>query len=145
MPKLTLLTSAGNIHNTGGLNWGSNLKNHTRKYDAYIPIHLKTVRANPGFFNPKTTPNPVVQFVWDDGTVMHYKFEGTMFDNWSALNYPKQISPFPHKDELGRYLRKRIGIKGTRSVMKQDLTNYGRYDIDLTFNPVTNQYFADFR
>ncbi len=144
MAKLTLLTSKATMHNTGGLNWGSNKKNHTRKLDAYIPIHIKTVRNNPGFFSPKRDPNPVVTIVWDDGVRMYCKFEGTLPDRRANLKYPKQISSFPHKDILGKYFRKRLGITGFRRVFLHDLTTYGRSDIDLVYDPVANVYNADF-
>jgi len=132
MPKLTLLSLRGNVHFTGGINWGSNKKNHTRKYDAYIPIHLKTIRANHPFFLPKTDPNPVLKFTWDDGTKMLGKFEGSAKNYLDGKRYPKQISSFPHKDLLGKYLRDRMGIYSSRRVTIEDFNAYGRSDIEIT-------------
>ena len=144
MTKLTLLTSKGTMHHVGGLNWGSNKKNHTRKLDAYIPIHLKTIRNNIGFFSPKKNPNLPIKIIWDDGVIMNCKFEGTSFNRIDKKNYPKQISSYPHKDQLGKYFRKRLGVKGGRRINIQDLMAYGRTDIDLTFDSSKNVYIADF-
>jgi len=144
MAKLTLLTSKATMHHTGGLNWGSNKKNHTRKLDAYIPIHLKTIRSNPGFFNPKIHPNPVVTVIWDDGYEMKCKFEGIIYNRLDKKNYPKQISSYPHKDEMGKYFRNRIGIGGGRRFLLSDLLVYGRSDIDLVYDSSKNVYRADF-
>lgn len=144
MAKLTLLTSKGTMHHVGGLNWGSNKKNHTRKLDAYIPIHLKTIQNNIGFFSPKRNPNPPITIIWDDGVIMRCKFEGTCLNRIDKKNYPKQISSYPHKDELGKYFRRRLGVIGSRRITMQDLQNYGRTDINLTFDSSKNVYSADF-
>lgn len=143
MPKLTLLSTRGRVHFTGGLNWGSNKKNHTRQFDAYIPIHLGTIRANHPFFSPKINPNPIVKLIWDDGVEMYGKFEGTAYNMTDKLNYPKQISSYPHKDTLGKYLRNRMGITSSRRIIMNDLNSYGRTDIDIV-KISSNEFHLDF-
>lgn len=100
MAILTLLTTKGQMHRNGGLNWGINLRNHTRRFDAYIPIHIGSIRRNPGFFPPAVAPNPILNFTWDDGTVMQGKFEGTQTDSRTGIVYPKNLSSYPNKDFL---------------------------------------------
>lgn len=84
------------------------------------------------FFLPKTDPNPVLKFTWDDGTKMLGKFEGSAKNYLDGKRYPKQISSFPHKDLLGKYLRDRMGIYSSRRVTIEDFNAYGRSDIEIT-------------
>lgn len=126
MPEITLLTRNGQMHSAGGLNWGGNALNHTRPYDSYIPIHIGTIRANPGLFYPKPIVQQLINFHWDDGTVMQGLFEGN-----GPNNYPKQISSTPHKDILGRYFRTRLGLPITRRISIDDLINYGRTTVTI--------------
>jgi hypothetical protein len=131
MPEITLLTATGQMHRTGGLNWGSNALNHTRPYDTYIPIHIGTIRANPGLFYPKPAVQQIINFHWDDGTIMQGLFEGNLPDIQTGLVYPKQISSTPHKDTLGRYLRNRLGLPANRRIAMNDLINYGRTTVTI--------------
>ncbi len=131
MPEITLLTSTGKMHRTGGLNWGSNALNHTRSYDSYIPIHIGTIRANPGLFYPKTDVQQVINFYWDDNVVMQGLFEGNLRDIQTGLIYPKQISSTPHKDILGIYFRTRLGLLANRRIAMEDLVNYGRTTVTI--------------
>ncbi|WP_282044393.1 restriction endonuclease PLD domain-containing protein [Winogradskyella flava] len=126
MPDITLLTRDGLMHRTGGLNWGSNALNHTRPYDSYIPIHIGTIRSNPGLFYRKPAVQQVVNFHWDDGVVMQGLFEGNGPDG-----YPKQISSTPNKDILGRYFRGRLGLPITRRISLNNLISYGRTTVTI--------------
>ncbi|HEY9083065.1 MAG TPA: hypothetical protein VIN73_07010 [Vicingaceae bacterium] len=126
MPDITLLTKTGRMHNTGGLNWGSNALNHTRPYDSYIPIHIGTIRANPGLFDRKPAQQVIMNFHWDDGTIMQGIFGGNGPDG-----YPKQLESKPSKDVLGIYLRNRLGLPATRRISLQDLLNYGRTTVTI--------------
>jgi len=141
MANLRLLTTKGQIHKIGGLNWGSNIKNHTTPFDAYIPIHLDTLKANTNLFPPKSITQKVLKFTWDDTVVMQVIFEGTQMLN--GLTYPKQISSYPSKRSLGIYFRKRLGVSSTHIITLQDLINYGRNDINLIKISDT-EYQADF-
>lgn len=124
--NITLLTENGQMHRTGGLNWGANVLNHTRPYDSYIPIHIGTIRANPGLFYQKPNVQQVVNFHWDDGTIMQGLFEGNGSDG-----FPKQISSTPNKDTLGIYFRSRLGMPSNRRILLQDLINYGRTTVTI--------------
>ena len=143
MPILTLLTTRGQIHQAGGLNWGLNIRNHTRPFDAYIPIHIGTVRNNPGFFPPKQQRQQQLTFEWDDGTVMTGQFEGSQTDRNTGIVYPKQISSTPHKDILGIYLRNRLGVRGNRAITLADLARHGRSHVEMT-RIGRNRYRLDF-
>lgn len=59
--------------------------------------------------------------------------------------YPKQLCPFPHKNTLGHYIRKRLGLKETDliKIKKSDLDNYGRSHVTLKVLQ-NGMYFADF-
>lgn len=145
MPRLTLLTAEGTVHNAGGLNWGFSNIAHVNKLDAYIPIHIQAIRDNLDFFkNRDIKINPVLTFIWDDGKLMEGLFEGTQFNSQDGLMYPKQISSFPHKDILGKYMRDRLGVPYDRPVTLQDLKNYGRDSVDITFNSYEKTYNLDF-
>lgn len=143
MPDITLLNTKGQVHRTAGLNWGSNLNNHTRPIDAYIPIHIATIRNNPGLFRPKTTRQIVINFHWDDGTVMQGLFEGNLPDSRSNQVFPKQLSSHPHKDTLGRYFRKRLGLANNAVITLQHLLDYGRTTVTIDRIDATN-YSLDF-
>jgi hypothetical protein len=143
MAKLTLLTTKGTVHQTGGLNWGSNPNNHTTPLDAYIPLHIASVRRYAPVFAPKTPVQVPQTLTWDDGTVMQVLFEGSQTDSQNGLVYPKQIASTPSKNTLGRYLRMRMGLGAAHRITLQDLHTYGRTDIDLTATG-PNQFTADF-
>lgn len=143
MPNITLLTTKGQVHTAGGLNWGSNPNNHTRPIDSYIPIHIGTIRRYPNLFTPKGTTQTVINFHWDDGTIMHGLFEGNLPDSTTGLIYPKQISSHPHKDTLGRYLRSRLGLATNTIITLQHLQNYGRTTVTIQRIDTTN-YSLDF-
>ena len=144
MSRLTLLTAKGGMHQAGGLNWGFSPTAHVCNNDAYIPIHLKTIRSNRLFFSPiLNNSNTILTFEWDDGIVMNGKFEGTQVDSQNNLTYPKQISSCPHKDILGKYIRKRLGLNLNTFITLADLQNYGRTHIDITHISGT-RYFLDF-
>ncbi|MDY0930742.1 restriction endonuclease PLD domain-containing protein [Chryseobacterium sp. CFBP8996] len=138
MPEITLLTAKGELHETGGLNWGSNALNHTRPYDSYIPIHKDTITDNPGLFDRKAASQRIITFHWDDGSKMEVLFEGNGSDG-----YPKQIASAHHKDILGKYFRKRLGLPDNRRIQMEDLTNYGRTTISIERVDALN-YSVDF-
>jgi hypothetical protein len=138
---LTLLAAGGETHNAGGLNWGQNPNNHTTKSDAYIPIKKAHIQAFPTLFPPvKEFPknfvkgqgrsqrhNDSIEIIWDDGVIMRGLLEA--WQPWDGIKYPKQISSFPNKNELGLYLRKRLGLRPDQFVTKQHLEHYGRTNV----------------
>lgn len=145
MALFTLLTTKGLVHVTGGLNWGSNATNHTRILDAYIPIHIATIRNNYGLVPIKSPVQNlnIINVTWDDGVTMQCRFEGNITDSRNGYIYPKQISSYPNKDILGRYFRRRLNVAGTRPIVMGDLTTYGRTSVEIT-NLGNNNYNFDF-
>jgi len=141
--SMTLLGRDGEVQNFAGLNWGQNPNNHTTPNDAYIPIRTSHIRECPNLFQPKQM-NPMlldnrgrmqrhndsIEIIWDDGVTMEGLFEGSQpVDN---IIYPKQISSFPSKSQLGEYIRERIGVPLGQPVRKHHLERYGRLDIEIS-------------
>ena len=103
------ITNPGEVHKAAGLNWGFS-NGLSLPNDAYIKIPSQLIRENALLFPPKRTDsNEYIDVIWDDGTKMQMLLEGTQtIDN---VDYPKQISTYKNKKELGIYLRNRIGKK----------------------------------
>jgi hypothetical protein len=133
MPDITLLDAEGNIHETAGINWGTNLQNHTTPIDAYIPINIAEVRQNPGLFDLKGPQQVIVTLHWDDGEIMTAQFEGN-----SVGEYPKQLASTPHKNTMGAYLRRRFGIANNEIFTMEHLDNYGRRTVTIERIDATN-------
>jgi hypothetical protein len=141
--RMTLLGNDGQVQNAAGLNWGQNPQNHTRPNDAYIAIRTSHIRDYPYLFPPKQV-NPMhqdnrgrvhrhndsIEIIWDDGIVMEGLLEGSQPVN--GMTYPKQISSFPTKSELGEYIRERIGVPLGQPVRRHHLDTYGRTDIAVS-------------
>lgn len=140
---MTLLGRNGEVQNAAGLNWGQNPNNHTTPNDAYIPIRTTHIRDFPNLFPPKQL-NPLeidgrgrmqrhndsIEIIWDDGLTMEGLLEGSQ--PVEGVIYPKQISSFPIKAELGEYIRNRIGVPLGQPVRKHHLESYGRTDIEVS-------------
>lgn len=74
--------------------------------------------------------NDSIEIIWDDGITMEGLLEGSQpIDD---VVYPKQISSFPVKAELGEYIRNRIGVPSGQPVRKHHLERYGRSDIAIS-------------
>ena len=140
---LTLLGINGEVQNTAGLNWGQNPSNHTRPNDAYIKIRTHDIRQFPDLFPPKQLNplhidirgrvqrhNDAIELIWDDGKTMEGLLEGSQTIN--GVIYPKQLSSFPSKSELGEYIRNRIGVPLGQPIRRFHLERYGRIDIDIS-------------
>lgn len=140
---MSLLGNDGEVQNAGGLNWGQNPNNHTRPNDAYIAIRTPHIRNYPNLFPPKQI-NPMhldnrgrvhrhndsIEIIWDDGLTMEGLFEGSQ--PVDGETYPKQISSFPVKSELGEYIRQRINVPLGQPVRRHHLESYGRTDIAVS-------------
>lgn len=127
---LEFLDRKGNLGRTSGLNWGQGSKAHTNRDDAYIPIRRNDILRRKELFEPKAGGSgQVVTLYWDDGTVMSARFEGTQL--LGGYRYPKQISSFSAKAELGRYLRLRLGVALGARVDINDLDRYGRTSVGI--------------
>ncbi len=140
---LSLLGRGGEIQNAAGLNWGQNPNNHTNVNDAYIPIRTIDIKTFPNLFPPKQlTPieneeggrphrhNDSIDIIWDDGFTMTGLLEGSQ--EIEGVVYPKQISSFPNKSDMGIYLRDRLGVPRGQPVRKYHLESYGRQDVEIS-------------
>lgn len=141
--SMTLLGRDGEVQNAAGLNWGQNPNNHTTLNDAYIAVRTSHVRDYPHLFPPKQLDpqhtdirgrmqrhNDAIEMIWDDGLTMEGLFEGTQ--PVEGIIYPKQISSFPVKAQLGEYIRHRIGVPPGQPVRRHHLERYGRTDITVS-------------
>ncbi len=121
--------SAGQIPTRSGINW-SHANAHVCASDAYIPIRQGDLLAHPSLFPMVEDGASVVDVIWDDGCRMRCTFEGTQVFNGKI--YPKQISSYDDKSQLGEYLRKRLGVSGDHVVSMDDFDRYGRSHVDIT-------------
>ena len=141
--SMTLLDRNGEVPSTSGLNWGQNPRNHTRPNDAYIPVRTRHIRNFPELFPPKQLNplnvnaggriqrhNDAVEIIWDDGVNMEVLLEGSQ--PIDGITYPKQISSFPVKSELGEYFRHRLSVPLDQPVRRHHLENYGRTDVAVS-------------
>lgn len=136
------------VHERSGLNWGF-ANAHTADGDAYIAIRTEDLRNYPQLFPPKQ-PEPLklnpgmyrknhrhndsIDILWDDGTNMIGLLEGTQLKEIDGKEdyYPKQISSTPTKAELGKYLRKRLGVQDNEQITIDHLNAYGRDTISVS-------------
>lgn len=141
--SMSLLGRDGEVQNAAGLNWGQNPNNHTTPNDAYIALRTQYIRDYPHLFQPKQMNpqhldnrgrmqrhNDSIEIIWDDGVTMEGLLEGSQPVN--GMIYPKQISSFPAKAELGEYIRTRIGVPLGQPVRRHHLERYGRTDIQVS-------------
>lgn len=141
--SMSLLGRDGEVQNAAGLNWGQNPNNHTTPNDAYIALRTQHIRDYPHLFQPKQMNpqhidnrgrmqrhNDSIEIIWDDGVTMEGLLEGSQPVN--DMIYPKQISSFPAKAELGEYIRTRIGVPLGQPVRRHHLERYGRTDIQVS-------------
>lgn len=141
--SMSLLGRDGEVQNAAGLNWGQNPNNHTTPNDAYIALRTQHIRDYPHLFQPKQMNpqhldnrgkmqrhNDSIEIIWDDGVTMEGLLEGSQPVN--GMIYPKQISSFPAKAELGEYIRTRIGVPLSQPVRRHHLERYGRTDIQVS-------------
>lgn len=118
----------GDTHQTAGLNWGQRDKRDSN--EAYIPIP-KEVRDR-SFFPPiaerftaltDDDKSLILVVAQDEGKALH-----STLDN----------------SELGKYLRRRLGVPSGKFVTRQHLERYGRLDVSFyRIDPET--YQMDFR
>jgi len=145
--SMSLLMPSGRVHNASGLNWGymkNGLPSPKRGIDdACIPIRVDHIKRFPTLFPLKLTAselrdargrrqrdNEAIEIIWDDGITMEGLLEGTQ--PLEGVKYPKQISSFPDKSELGEYIRNRIGVPLGQPVRTHHLVSYGRPDIKVS-------------
>ena len=125
-------TKRGGVPVAASLNWGFS-NGAPSPNDAYIKIPAKCIRENPLIFPQKNKNiNLPIDVIWDDGTEMQMLLEGNM--TIDGCIYPKQISTYKDKSEIGVYLRRRIGEKIDKDlVIPENLSK-------TNFRTVVNDY-----
>lgn len=103
-------TTKGQVHAAAGLNWGYS-SGAPLLGDAYIPINKDDILKSGQMFIKPSNVNIPIKAIWDDGKEMTLLLEGVRFNSSDNKIYPKQISSYKNKSEIGNYLRKRIGDK----------------------------------
>lgn len=119
--RISLLKRDGDLSLAGsGLNWGhrkNKLKRETNQ--AYLRIPKATHKVK-GFLPPRAYSFTVLT---DDNE---------SFDCTIQQQGDKGLSTTNNNSDLGRYFRRRLGVKDGAVVYKQDLLDYGRTDYLLT-------------
>ncbi|MCM1229117.1 MAG: NgoFVII family restriction endonuclease [Ruminococcus flavefaciens] len=139
MPRLELYSVRdGEVPKHSGLNWCF-ANAHVKPEDAYIALTIPFFKNNPDFF-PKV--GSIINVKWDDGVEMHCLLEATQTIN--GIVYPKQLSTYNEKSELGHYLRQRLGVNASHVITLNDLNNYGRNYIDVICITKHRDYYFDF-
>lgn len=119
--RISLLKGDGDLSLAGsGLNWGhrkNKLKRETNQ--AYLRIPKATHEVK-GFLPPRAYTFTVLT---DDNE---------SFDCTIQQQDDKGLSTTNNNSDLGRYFRKRLGVRDGAVVAKQDLVDYGRTDYLLT-------------
>lgn len=136
IPNLELYSvREGRVQPQAGLNWCF-ADAHVNTEDAYIALTTEFFRNNPYFFPPHGS---IINVTWDDGRTMMCLLEGTQKINCEI--YPKQISSYNDKSVIGHYLRNRLGVSPTKLITMDDLNNYGRNFISVSYKGGNNYYF----
>ncbi|MGN0499356.1 MAG: hypothetical protein ACI4F6_09910 [Acutalibacteraceae bacterium] len=139
MPRLELYSVRdGEVPKQSGLNWCF-ANAHVKPEDAYIALTTQFLKNYPDFF-PKG--GNIINVEWDDGVKMYCLLEATQLIN--GIVFPKQISTYNKKAELGHYLRQRIGVSANHVITIADLNSYGRNYVDVTCITRHRSYFFDF-
>lgn len=152
------------VHNVDGLNWGNGphsstspnmesvlpiRKFHITNYPLLIPFNGAVGSGSGGKIQRMQNP---IDMTWDDGTKMTMVFQQGGVEVPSRSNrapgaayrqYPKALTSNSGGEELGIYLRKRLGLPSDAVVTYNDLRTYGRDYVTLTLTNAGN-YELDF-
>lgn len=128
------------VQRATGLNWGHGNGN-VKLNDSCIPIRTNHLDSHPELFPPKQENNKTIELIWDDGTVMTGLLEGSY--NKKGVKYPKQIASSPKKEDLGIYLRRRLGVALGEKITMAVLKKYGRNNIGVSLIS-EGVYYMDF-
>ncbi len=145
--NMSLIMTNGQTHNASGLNWGymaNGMPSPKRGIDdACIPISVEYIGQHPSLFPPKLTTrelvdvrgrkqrsNEAIELIWDDGITMEGLLEQNNYVD--GVKYPKAISSFPAKNEMGEYLKHRLNLPLGQPVRRHHLDSYGRTDISVS-------------
>lgn len=159
MPLYIIRDGIKVVPERSGINWGmaKNYGSHVNINDAYIGITSGMIDQYPELFPKKQEcpsedgkiirkghrHNDNIEILWDDGTTMTGLLEGSISKKINGIKelYPKQISTTPKKAELGKYIRKRMGIAEGVPITMVDLERYGRDSIDVSLQGEGIYYF----
>ena len=152
------------VHAVDGLNWGNGphaskgpdmestipiRKFQIENYPSLIPFNGKVGTGSGGKITRMQSPFEVT---WDDGTVMKMVFQqggpeippkSKRLPTDPFRVYPKALTANSGGVELGKYLRKRMGLKSNAVVTYNDLRKYGRDYVVLSLTNAGN-YELDF-
>jgi len=152
------------VHDVDGLNWGNGP--HASKgpdMESTIPIRKFQIENYPSLipFNGKvgtgaggkvTRMQSPFEVTWDDGTIMKMVFQqgGPEIPPKSKRSpsapfriYPKALTADSGGVELGKYIRKRMGLSSSAVITYNDLRKYGRDYVVLSLTNAGN-YELDF-
>jgi len=113
--RISFLDRHGELPARSGLNWGQ--RENREPNQAYLS--LKNDARRDGFLPPQTE---TFTLITDDGQAM---------DCVVAQQGRKAVQSTNNNSEIGKYIRKRIGVPLGNPVTKQDLELFGRTDYTL--------------
>lgn len=130
--SLSLLKKNGDDYAPGGgINWGLS-RGRASEDEAYISVPSAVGQS--GFFPPR---NVTFDMVGDDLELLSVRIASG--DN----PYGKDLTTSAPNSHLGSYIRRRMGLPSGAFIGKQQLDQYGRSDIDVTYLG-NGQYTLDF-
>ncbi|MBI5525024.1 MAG: NgoFVII family restriction endonuclease [Deltaproteobacteria bacterium] len=126
---ISFLDRNGTLPRRSGLNWGQRPELRREPNQAYIRLDSSVYSS--GFFPPRGMH---FSLMTDDGQVIICT---RAQDNGKAIHTPHDNSI------IGKYFRKRLGLRDGATVAKSDLERYGRTDV--AFYKVDDEtFFMDF-
>lgn len=126
--ELALTGRGGEVQSRAGLNWGQREGRNANQ--AYLSVPKEIHNINPTFF-PEL--KEVFQVITDDNQIL------------TCVMAQANRKAIQTKDnsEMGRYFRKRLGLKSGEMIVKENLEQYGRKSIRI-FKLEENIFFMDF-
>ena len=117
---------------------------HFIHYPLLIPFNGEVGSGTGGKIQRRQNP---IEMTWDDGTKMIMLFQqgGKKVERAPGVwvQYPKALTTSSGGLELGRYLRKRMGVDTEKELTYDDLRKYGRDYVTLTLTK-SGEYELDF-
>lgn len=130
--SLSLLQSDGDDYAPGGgINWGLS-RGRASADEAYVSVPSTIGKS--GFFPPR---NVTFDMVGDDLELLSVRIAS------GNKPYGKDLTTSAPNSHLGSYIRRRMGLVSGAFVGRQQLDQYGRRDIDVTYLG-NGQYALDF-